>query len=421
MVQRRMLFLAAAAGAMGFWLRPEKVSAAHSAYFASLNESLKQNAVDKPSLIIDLDRLDRNVDLLMANVGSQPDRVLRLVTKSLPSPGLLRYVAGRANTNAFMAFHRPFLQALAQDFPDSNILLGKPMPVAAAARFYEEETPGFAPAKQLQWLIDTPERLAEYLALAKSRGLELLVNLELDVGLHRGGFDDEQTLRSALMAIKQNRQHLKFAGFMGYDAHLAKLPGFVFRSEFARVQERYERAKLLAAELLPEEVRAGLCFNGAGSPTFSYYSDSKILNDIAVGSCLVKPKDFDLDPLQAFLPSAFIASPVLKKQAYRGVPSQGWARRLQTAWNPNKAMTYFAYGGNWLAEVESPRGLAASSMYLSSNQQGYSGSDSVTLDVNDFIFLRPAQSESVFLQFGDILAMRDGALVDSWPVLSQST
>lgn len=78
---------------------------------------------------------------------------------------------------------------------------------------------------------------------------------------------------------------------------------------------------------------------------------------------------------------------------------------------------YFGYSGNWLAECESPPGIAPSSVYISSNQQGYAASKSVDIGVDDFIFLRPTQSEAVLLQFGDLVALRGDRIVERWPVL----
>lgn len=43
-------------------------------------------------------------------------------------------------------------------------------------------------------------------------------------------------------------------------------------------------------------------------------------------------------------------------------------------------------------------------------------SDRLDLRVDDFVFLRPRQSEAVFLQFGDLLTLRDGRLDGCWPV-----
>ena len=90
---------------------------------------------------------------------------------------------------------------------------------------------------------------------------------------------------------------------------------------------------------------------------------------------------------------------------------------LIRGWNPNEAQIYFGYSGNWLAENESPPGLSPHWAYVSSNQQGYSASNSVDIDVDDFIFLRPMQSEAVLLQFGDLVAVRGERIAARWPVL----
>ena len=39
--------------------------------------------------------------------------------------------------------------------------------------------------------------------------------------------------------------------------------------------------------------------------------------------------------------------------------------------------------------------------------------------VDDYLFLRPTQSESVMLQFGDLVIVRDGEIVGRWPVFPQ--
>ena len=45
--------------------------------------------------------------------------------------------------------------------------------------------------------------------------------------------------------------------------------------------------------------------------------------------------------------------------------------------------------------------------------------EDIAVDVDDYIFLRPTQSESVMLQFGDLIVVRGGEVVDRWPVFSQ--
>jgi D-serine deaminase-like pyridoxal phosphate-dependent protein len=67
----------------------------------------------------------------------------------------------------------------------------------------------------------------------------------------------------------------------------------------------------------------------------------------------------------------------------------------------------------------SPSGTA-DPLYQSTNQSPVTTSLNVDLQVDDYMFLRPTQSEHVMLQFGDLLPFRHNALVDYWPVFQQT-
>ena len=418
MVSRRSFLIGGAALATTAVIaKPGDKGGQYDAYFAKLNQTLRANDIDHPVLVIDLDRLDRNIDRVVKSAAIAPAKTYRVVVKSVPSPQLVDYIAERANTHALMCFHRPFIEAMATLRPKADILVGKPMPISAARHFYANHKGPFDPAKQLQWLIDTDARLGQYLAMAKELNLKLLINLELDVGLRRGGFGSPEALQGVLTTISQNPEYLQFAGFMGYDAHMMGLPGFLATRELPKVKARYAACRDYLQTQFPQLMSEQLCFNGAGSPTFRYYEGDPLLNDLSAGSCLMKPTHYDLPILDEFEPSAFIASPVLKRLQGGRLPALGWAAPLIRAWDPNQAQIYFAYSGNWLAETDSPPGLQPNGIYISSNQQGYNASDSVTLGVDDFIFLRPSQSEAVLLQFGDLVAVRGEKIVARWPVL----
>lgn len=421
MKRRDLLLGAAASGAALWWLKPSDEGAPYDDYFLALNEELKRHGNAHPSLVLDLDRLDHNIAELRASIRAP--KHYRVVAKSLPCLKLLDYVMRQSGTRRLMAFHRPFLNAEAQAFPDSDLLLGKPMPVAAAARFYEQHQGAFDPARQLQWLVDTPARLAEYRELAQGQNLSLRVNIELDVGLHRGGVRDTATLKAMLDQIAAHPQQLRFAGFMGYDPHVVKLPRLLGSREslFSQVIETYrghvETARRDYAALWPEDVT----LNGAGSPTFRLYEQDELINDLAAGSGLVKPTDFDLDTLETFRPALFIATPILKAADGVRLPGLEGLSSALSAWNPNWQRSYFLYGGYWMARYEAPRGLRVNPLYgRSSNQEMANGSAATALAVNDHAFLRPTQSEALMLQFGDLLVVRGGRIVDRWPVLSQA-
>ncbi|RXM22213.1 DSD1 family PLP-dependent enzyme, partial [Citrobacter sp. AAK_AS5] len=93
---------------------------------------------------------------------------------------------------------------------------GKPLPASAV----HGVLPRLASARmdasrQVQWLVDTPERLAEYRALARAQGVPLGVNIEIDVGLHRGGVESTEML-AAMLDLLRDEPLLPLRGFMGY-------------------------------------------------------------------------------------------------------------------------------------------------------------------------------------------------------------
>lgn len=108
---------------------------------------------------------------------------------------------------------------------------------------------------------------------------------------------------------------------------------------------------------------------------------------------------------------------MLKRTGALRIPALDEKSQLLSWWDVNRRETLFIYGGNWQADLLSPAGLQLSGLYgRSSNQELLNGSPAVGLEVDDQVFLRPTQSESVLLQFGDLLAVRGGRIVERWPV-----
>lgn len=401
-------------------IRPAKEGGVHSDYFLSLSEALKSEGLMRPTLVIDRTAFHANIDTVTSSLADHMH--YRIVAKSVPSLPLLQQVMARANTNRLMIFHQPFLNLVAAEVPDADILLGKPMPVDAAARFYKHAQPGGVdPARQVQWLIDTPERLAQYQALARGQDLQMRINLEINVGLQRGGLSDPSSLKPVLETIDAD-PNLTFAGFMGYDPHVAAVPdlmGWQGRSLASSIST-YEAFLAEAARHYGDAWRPeALTLNTAGSPTYQFHKASTHANEVAVGSALVKPTSFDIPTLENHQPASFIATPVLKAMERADIPGLEALTGITRLWNRNRARAWFIYGGYWKANPVSPPGLSPNPMFRSTNQEMLNGSDRIDLQPDDLVFLRPTQSEFVFLQFGDIAVYEDGALIDQWPVFTQ--
>jgi len=211
---------------------------------------------------------------------------------------------------------------------------------------------------------------------------------------------------------------------MGYEAHAAKIPDALGgpRKAIAKAMAFYGECIDAAREAVGSSFSPdALTLNAGGSNTYEYYDAASLPNEIAMGSGLVKPTDFDTAGLADHVPASFIATPVLKKLDKTEIPGLESLAGLFRAWDPNTARSFFVYGGYWYADPVSPPGLQENGIYgHSTNQMMFNGSTNVQLEVGDFVFFRPHQSEFVFLQFGDIAVYDNGAIVDYWPVFPES-
>jgi len=412
------MILGSVAGAAGLtWLaRPRDRGADHTPFFKNLSEALDRSKLSGPTLVVDRLLLRANIATLRSHLQNR--FAYRIVAKSLPSLPLLAEVMTASGSNRLMLFHQPFINQVAERFPHADILLGKPMPVTAAHNFYRQFPGGdFKPARQLRWLLDTPQRAQQYADLARQLDQPLQACIELDVGLHRGGVTNDAQLIEMLQVIAAS-QHLNFSGFMGYEPHVVKVPGDA-RQHRDKAMALYTGFIATARQHLGEAWPEDALLNAGGSTTYQLYDEGDFpFNELAVGSALVQPTDFDLDTLADHRPASWIATPVLKSLDSLTLPGMDLGP-LQSLWNPNRARTFFIYGGYWKAKPVSPAGLSTNDLYgRSTNQEMLNGSKNIHLQADDWVFLRPTQSEFVFLQFGDIVVIDQDDIVDRWPVFN---
>jgi D-serine deaminase-like pyridoxal phosphate-dependent protein len=387
---------------------------ATDAYFAELTRVLRAAGRGQPEVVVDLERVDRNLDRVSALLGR---RALRIAVKSLPCPRLVRHLLRRSGSNRLMAFDAGMLRQCVAEFPDADVLLGKPLPAAAVRWFHTSVPPAALPsAAAVCWLVDTPARVRQYAGIASGLGLTLRVCVELDVGLHRGGVADQAQLAAVLDAIAASGGRLRLAGFMGYDAHAAKAPWpRTSATAMAQVRRRYEEFLRAAREGWPALLPGELVLNGAGSPTLPLLEAGSPLNEVALGSVLVKPSDFDLPGLEAMEPAAWIATPVLKDLRGMRLP---YLESLAGLIGRGRR-TLFVYGGRWMARPAWPPGMRGSPLYgESSNQQFMSVPVDATVGVDDYVYFRPTQSEAVLDQFGALTVVAAGC-AEHWPAFDR--
>ncbi|MBB4064194.1 alanine racemase [Gellertiella hungarica] len=381
-------------------------------YFNALSAALKSAGFFRPTLVIDRNRLDNNIDRMMRGIPSHA--ALRVVDKSLPSVPLLRHVLSRTGASRIMTFHLPITRAVLNAFTDVDLLFGKPMPAAAAEQALAQAEPALRTALEHRtvWLIDTPERLSAYASVAERQDITLRIAFEVDVGVCRGGVGTPEALEGLVKAARAHPR-LRVEGLMAYEAHIAEIPALAGgpQAEQRRVVERFAR---FAACLKPEESRI---LNTGGSKTALLYDAALRGNDLSVGSAFVLPSDFDTPGLQGFEPAAFIATPVLKVTDAK-VPGPPVLTRILSRAGLFPRRCCYIYGGAWMARPIHPPGIRENRIWgRSSNQQFMELPAEAHLQPDDMVFLRPTQSEAVLQQFGEIAVYADGQIVDTWAAL----
>jgi D-serine deaminase-like pyridoxal phosphate-dependent protein len=381
-------------------------------YFSQLSDALKAAEIHSPRLVIDLDRLKENIAAIKARLGA--GLRLRVADKSLPCLPLMALIREAFATDLFMTFHLPVSAAVAKEFASADLLFGKPMPASGARHALIKGVLAGpdGPASRIVWLVDTDERLAAYAALAEELALDLRICLEIDVGLHRGGYRDPDALTRALAALR-SQTRLRCEGIMAYEAHIGKMPG-LFGGPKKALANTAGLFRQFAARLDPGE-RA--IMNIGGSTTALLYDGGFGANEVTIGSAFVLPSDFDGASLRGLKPAAFIATPILKvlDAQMPGFDKRSWILQRLGLF-PRRAC--FLYGGKWMADAIHPLGMKPNKLYgYSINQQFMALPDDANVKADDFAFLRPTQSEFVLQQFGPIAVYSGGAIVATWPVL----
>jgi hypothetical protein len=407
-------------------IKPRKTQSAYQPYFAKLNTTLKAQRPGQSAGIIDLDRLDSNVTFVRQKLGS--GYKLRLVTKSLPSIELLRYLMQKGQTNRLMVFSEPYIAEILSSFNGDSLdlLLGKPLPADALPRLSV-----YKGWNTISWLVDTKERLNEYLTFAKKDSTPLKLSLEIDAGLHRGGFQSAKEFAEAVEIIKRNGQYLTLTGLMGYDGHVPFVPFYIdkeraIKKAFVDVQHSYSSFVDELQKHYDARTISAMTFNSGGSHTYFYYPEYKNIspvNEIAMGSGFLAPEQFsDLIAL-GHKPALFLTSPVLKKITSSKLPHAEKLTALVYLWDPDLRVSYFMLGGGWPGELAGPAGLKRNYLWdennlgytnLLPNQSILSSSDKNSLHVGDFVFYHAWEGDGM-LSFKKVLLYRpQSGIVGEW-------
>ncbi len=397
--------------------QPLELDFPSGSYFDQISADLDAAGLGTPTVFVDMDRVDANIDAIGSGIGS-PD-AWRVVVKSLPSLDLLSYVAERSGSRRLLVLHLPFCGELLRARPDALILMGKTHRASAVRHFFETLPVGTDladVASRTTFLADGVERLLALSEVGAALGITLRVAVEIDVGLRRSGVSEPAELAPVLEAFSTT--DLRFAGLLGYDGHVAYTP----INTPAAVGEAWTEATAVFqsfVDVLNEPAFSALAslpdlvFHSGGSATYPMYGSGTPVNDVAAGGGVLRPGAYPNHVIGDLLPAIFIATPVLRVYDEARLPFFTEAQS-RTVFEGRRGLTI--YGGGWPAFYTHPFDVQPApfvsdptDVSMVPNQGMVTAPIETPIAPGDWIFYHPRQSDALF-QFEEIRMVRGGRL-----------
>ncbi|MFO1039602.1 MAG: DSD1 family PLP-dependent enzyme [Geminicoccaceae bacterium] len=281
---------------------------------------MRRDAVPTPSLVLDLDALERNVATMVAR-AKEAGVGLRCHAKSHKSVDVARLLrrAGALGPACATIQEAETMAAGGLD----GILITSPMVTPDALEKVEKL---LLRGADLLLVVDDPANLDALGALADAIGRTLKLIVELDVGVGRTGCRDIAGAVDLAERIDGDPR-FEFAGIQAYWGHLQQV--VPIEDRVRRVQEQVERTRELI-EALKKAGRPPRIVTGSGTGTSWIDSASGIFTELQPGSFLFLDSCYGTVPItpdgkNPFEPSLFVAAGVVSaNHPGRAVTNAGW-------------------------------------------------------------------------------------------------
>jgi D-serine deaminase-like pyridoxal phosphate-dependent protein len=292
-----------------------------------------------PAAMVDLDAVDANLETLLAPVRAQ-QKTLRLATKSIRCPALIRYLVerGAPTMRGLMTYAAAETAHLAREgFRD--LLLAYPTVQPSDAALLAEANRAGAVARVA---VDAHEQLAPLAAAARAAGTRIPVVIDVDLAYRPlGPFVHLGVRRSPLRTVDEVVQFaariaeepaLVFDGLLGYEAQIA---GLTDDSPFSRVSNLPRRGMKRLSRAQVARTRAALVaaltvrgmppslFNGGGTGSLGSASAEEALTEVTAGSGFLDSLLFDYYRGLTLRPALYFALQVVRRPGPRTVTCHG--------------------------------------------------------------------------------------------------
>jgi len=372
----------------------------------------------RPCALVDLWAFDRNLGRLLAPLG--PGQTLRVASKSLRVPALVRRALEAERVEGVLAFHVREAEQLVASGVDDVFIAYPPSP--------EDVAPTVALVERTRRLWATVDGAAAVDALgreAERRGLVLDLALDVDLSWRKGPVHlgvRRSPVRSATDALEVAAavgrwSSLRLSAVLAYEAQVAGVQDRTGSLQDAAVAMVKARSKRLAVARRREVVEA---LRGAGHPvevvngggTGSVHSTGKdpVVTEVSAGSGLFCPHLFDGYLGLDLEPAAFFALSVVRASDPGFVTCYGGGFAASGSAGPDRLPVPW-----W------PEGLGVVAMEgFGEVQTPFVVPRGVELGWGDTVLCRHAKSGELMEHLDRVLLVEDGAVVDEVPTLRGS-
>jgi len=383
-------------------------------------EAWKQLVADRPLpvALVDLDAVDANAERLARPVVAA-GKSLRVATKSLRCPALLRYLLDKGAPFAGLMSYLPAEAAWLAEHGFDDVLVAYP-----TARLGDAEVVARANTSgaTVSVVVDWPDHLAVLGAAGREHGVDVPVVVEVDtsyrvLGAHLGARRSplrrpEQVL--ALVDRALQTEGVSFHGVMGYEAHIAGVqdanPFAPLRNGPKRLLKALSRPgvrrqRQAIAEGLVARGLEGWIFNGGGTGSVDWTSQEACLTEVTAGSGFVDSHLFDYFHGLELSPAISFALQVVRK------PDPGFVTCMGGGYVASGEPSWDKVPVPWL-----PAGLSLLGMEACGEvQTPLKVPAGVELALGDPVFFRHAKAGELAEHFRTYRLVRGGALVDEVP------
>jgi D-serine deaminase-like pyridoxal phosphate-dependent protein len=360
--------------------------------YLSLKNIINKNAIPLPSLLCDMDALEKNLQWLLRSSKKN----IRIATKSVRSVEILRYIQSRSDRFQGLMCYSLAEALWLRELGFKDLLVAYP----CVDRNLLDQL-AHKP-REITLMVDLPE----HLALIGNSPVQIAFDLNMSTqhlglyfGVKRSSLSQLSQVQAMLEHLKKYPK-LKLTTVMGYEAQVAGVADL--NKPLLQLLKKLSTPKFIyfrqaAVNLINSYGHELKCINGGGSGSLKVSESDESLTEITAGSLFYAPTLFDQYQDLHLAPALYYALPIVRRP---------------------EADIYTCYSGGFIASGAMGADkypqifLPVGASFLTHEGAGevqtpirYRGP--LKLDLNDPIFLRHAKAGEVCERFNTIYAFKD--------------